>query len=52
MECILTFGNLSLSAWRIIFVKMVFAVCISGGGLMSEKAASVSVVNCVQWAFL
>ena len=24
----------------------------SGGGRMSEKAASVSVVNCVQFAFL
>ena len=35
-----------------MFVKMVFAVCMSGGGRMSEKAASVSVVNCVQFAFL
>ena len=35
-----------------VFVKMVFAVCMSsGGGRMSEKAASVSVVNCVQFAF-
>ena len=33
-------------------MKMVFAVCMSGGGRMSEKAASVSVVNCVQFAFL
>ena len=33
-----------------MFVKMVFAVCMSGR--MSEKAASVSVVNCVQFAFL
>ena len=32
MECILPFGMLSLSAWRMMFVRMVFAVCISGGG--------------------
>ena len=36
-----------------MFVKMVFAMCMSGGGgRMSEKAASVSVVNCVQFDFL
>ena len=52
MECNLPFGILCLSAWRMMFVKMVFAVCMSGGGGMSEKAASVSVVNCVQFAFL
>ena len=51
-ECILPFGMLCLSAWRMMFVKMVFAVCMSGGGRMSEKAASVSVVNCVQFVFL
>ena len=39
-------------AWRMMFVKMVFAVCMSGDGRMSEKEASVSVVNCVQFAFL
>ena len=50
--CILPFGMLCLSAWRMMFVKMVFAVRMSGGGRMSEKAASVSVVNCVQFAFL
>ena len=32
VDCILPFGMLCLSAWRIMFVKMVFAVCISGGG--------------------
>ena len=32
VECILTFGMLCLSAWRMMFVKMVFAVCMSGGG--------------------
>ena len=48
--CILPFGM--LSAWRMMFAKMVLAVCISGGGRMSEKEASVSVVNCVQFAFL
>ena len=35
-----------------MFVKMVFAVCMSAGGRMSDKAASVSVVNCVQFVFL
>ena len=52
VECILHFGMLSLSAWRMMFVKMVFAVCMSGGGGMSEKAGSVSVVNSVHFAFL
>ena len=52
MECILPFGMLCLSAWIMMFVKMVFAVCMSGGGRMSEKAASVSIVNSVQFAFL
>ena len=51
-ECIFPFGMLCLSAWRMMFVKMMFAVCISGGGLKSEKSASVSVVNCVQFAFI
>ena len=51
VECILPFGMLCLSAWGMMFVKMVFAVCMSGGGRMSEKAASVSVVNCVQFFF-
>ena len=32
MECILPFGMLCSSAWRMMFVKMVCAVCISGGG--------------------
>ena len=52
VECILPFWMLYLSAWRMMFVKMVFAVCIPDGGLMSEKAASLPVVNCVQFAFL
>ena len=30
MECILPFGMMCLSAWRMM--KMVFEVCISGGG--------------------
>ena len=46
------FASFHVSAGRMMFVKMVFAVCMSGGGRMSEKAASVSVVNCVQFAFL
>ena len=52
VECILPFGMLCLAAWIMMFVKMVFAVCMFGGGRMSEKAASISVVNCVQFAFL
>ena len=32
VECILPFEMLCLSAWRMMFVKMVFAVCMSGGG--------------------
>ena len=32
VECILPFGMLYLSAWRMMFVKMVFVVCMSGGG--------------------
>ena len=52
VECILPFRMLCLSACRMKFVKMVFAGCMSGGGIMSEKEASVSVVNCVQFAFL
>ena len=31
VKCILPFGILCLSAWRMMFVKMVFAVCMSGG---------------------
>ena len=31
VECIFPFGMLGLSAWRMKFVKMEFAVCISGG---------------------
>ena len=33
---ILPFGMLCLSTWRMMFLKIVFAVCISGGGVMSE----------------
>ena len=32
VESILPFGILCLSAWRMMFVKMVFAVCMSRGG--------------------
>ena len=49
-KCFLPFGMLCLSVWRMMSVKMVFA--LSGVGRISEKAASVSVVNCVQFAFL
>ena len=51
VEYILPLGMLCLSAWRMMPAKMVFAVFMSGGGRMSEKAASVSAVNCVQPAF-
>ena len=52
VEYILPFGMLCLSAWIMMFMKMVFSVCMCGGGRMSEKAASVSVVNGVQFAVL
>ena len=29
---VFSFGMLCLSAWRMMFVKIVFAVCMSGGG--------------------
>ena len=32
VECILPFGILYLSSWKMMFVKMVIAVCMSGGG--------------------
>ena len=32
VDCILPFGMLCLSAWRMMFVKMMIAVCMSGGG--------------------
>ena len=32
VEYILPFGISCLSAWMIMFVKIVFAVCMSGGG--------------------
>ena len=32
MECILPFGMLCLFAWKMMFLKMVFAVCMSGSG--------------------
>ena len=32
VECILPFGMLSLSAWKMMFVKTVFSMCMFGGG--------------------
>ena len=32
VECILPFCMVCLAAWRMMFVKMVFAVCMSSGG--------------------
>ena len=52
VECILPFGMLCLSSWIMMFVKMVFAACMPDSGRMSEKSASVSVLNSVQFAFL
>ena len=45
VDYILPLGMLSLSSWRMMFVKMVFAVCMSVGGRMLETAASMSVVT-------
>ena len=45
VDYIFPFGMLSLSSWRMMFVKMVFAVCMSVGGRMLEMAASMSVVT-------
>ena len=41
-----------LSALRIIFVRILFAVCVSDGGFMFLKLDSVSVVKCCQFALL
>ena len=32
VECIFPFGMFRLSVWRMMFVKMGFEVCVSGGG--------------------
>ena len=32
MDCVLPFVMLCLSTWIMVFVKMVFAVCMSGRG--------------------
>ena len=52
VSCILPLGMLCLSAKSIMFVNVVFAVCTSVGGVMSEKAASVWAMNCSQSVFL
>ena len=49
---ILPFGMLSLSASRIILVKILLAVCMLSGMVVCEKANSVYFVHCVQLAFL
>ena len=41
---------LCLSALRIIFVRILFAVCVSDGGFMFLKLDSVSVVKFCQFA--
>ena len=41
LECILPFVMLCLSAWIMMFVNIVFAVCMSGGGRMSVFGACV-----------
>lgn len=50
--CILPFGMCSLSACRIMLVRVLLAVCVFVGLVVSEKAASVSSVYCFQFAFL
>ena len=50
--CIFPFGMLCLSASSTMFVNILLAVCMSEGIVVCEKADSVSVVNCVQSAFL
>ena len=49
---ILPFSMLCLSASRMILVKILLAVCMSSGMVVCEKANSVSLMNCVQLAFL
>ena len=44
------FWDVCFSAWRMMFVKIMFAVGISGE--CQKKAASVSVMNYVQFSFL
>ena len=45
VECIFPFGVLCLSAWKIMVVKMVFAVCAYIGVVESQRTqASVSVL--------
>ena len=50
--CILPFGILCLSAIRMMFVKIILAVCMLVGIVVSAKADSVSSENCVQSVFL
>ena len=50
--CILPIGMLCVSAWGILFVNIVLAVCILVGVDVSENVAYVSLVNCVQSVFL
>ena len=49
--CSLPFGMVSLSACRIMRVRLLFAVCGFVGFVASEKDASVSSVYCFQYAF-
>ena len=48
----LSLGDVCLSALRIIFVRILFAVCVSDGGFMFLKLDSVSVVKFSQFALL
>ena len=51
--CIFPFGMLCLSASSMMLVNILFAVCMLVGVMFwDEKADSVSLVNCVQFAFL
>ena len=50
--CILPFGMVCLSAISMMFVKILLAVCMLVGMVVSAKADSVSSVNCIQSACL
>ena len=50
--CILPSGMLRLSAISMMLVKILLAVCMLVGMVVSAKTDSVSSVNCVQSAFL
>ena len=48
----LSLGDVMFVALRIIFARILFAVCVSDGGFMFLKLDSVSVVKFCQFALL